>query len=103
MKVSLKKRGREWADGLYHLSYGMVELPEGKMKSREGTVVDADEIIDEMITTARETTKELGKIEGFSNEEAERLYYTIGMGALKYFMLKVDPKKKMLFNPKESI
>ena len=101
--LTLKKLGYKWADGLFHLSYGMVELPDGKMKSREGTVVDADELIDEMINTARETTKELGKIDGFSDEEAEKLYYTIGMGALKYFMLKVDPKKKMLFNPKESI
>ncbi len=101
--LTLKKLGYKWADGLFHLSYGMVELPDGKMKSREGTVVDADELIDEMINTARETTKELGKIDGFSDAEAEKLYYTIGMGALKYFMLKVDPKKKMLFNPKESI
>ncbi len=99
----LKKLGYKWAEECYHLSYGMVELPEGKMKSREGTVVDADDLIDEMIQTAKETTEELGKIEGFTKEEAENLYRIIGMGALKYFMLKVDPKKKMLFNPKESI
>ena len=99
----LKKMGYSWADGLKHLSYGMVELPEGKMKSREGTVVDADDLMDEMIATAEQTTRELGKIEGFSEEEAIKLYETIGLGALKYFMLKVDPKKKMLFNPQESI
>lgn len=100
---TLKKLGYAWADECYHLSYGMVELPEGKMKSREGTVVDADDLIKEMIDTAEATTKELGKIEGFSDAEAKNLYKTIGLGALKYFMLKVDPKKKMLFNPKESI
>jgi arginyl-tRNA synthetase len=99
----LKKLGYKWADGLFHLSYGMVELPEGKMKSREGTVVDADDLMDEMILTAEKTTKELGKIEDFTSEEAKKLYTTIGLGALKYFMLKVDPKKKMLFNPSESI
>lgn len=99
----LKKMGYAWADGLNHLSYGMVELPEGKMKSREGTVVDADDLMDEMIATAEQTTRELGKIEGFSETEAKKLYDTIGLGALKYFMLKVDPKKKMLFNPQESI
>jgi len=99
----LKKLGYDWAKDCYHLSYGMVELPEGKMKSREGTVVDADDLIKEMIDTARDTTKELGKIEDFTTEEAENLYRMIGMAALKYFILKVDPKKKMVFNPKESI
>ncbi|MGQ0827059.1 MAG: arginine--tRNA ligase [Bacteroidota bacterium] len=99
----LKKLGYAWADGLYHLSYGMVELPEGKMKSREGTVVDADDLMEEMINTAAATTKELGKVEGLTESEAQHLYQTIGLGALKYFMLKVDPKKKMLFNPAESI
>ena len=99
----LKKLGRPYADQLYHLSYGMVELPSGKMKSREGTVVDADDLIQEMIRTAKETTEQLGKTEGFSEEEADNLYKTLGLGALKYFILKVDPKKKMLFNPRESI
>ena len=99
----LKKLGYKWADGLYHLSYGMVELPEGKMKSREGTVVDADDLMDEMIATAAATSKELGKADGLNEAEANKLYQTIGLGALKYFMLKVDPKKKMLFNPAESI
>lgn len=99
----LKKLGYKWAAGCYHLSYGMVELPEGKMKSREGTVVDADDLMQEMVDTAREITKELGKIENFESKEAEDLYRTIGMGALKYFILKVDPKKKMLFNPRESV
>ena len=99
----LKKLGYAWSNGLYHLSYGMVELPEGKMKSREGTVVDADDLMQEMIDTATKTTKELGKVEGLSEAEANQLYDTIGMGALKYFMLKIDPKKKMLFNPAESI
>ncbi|MBI2270216.1 MAG: arginine--tRNA ligase [Bacteroidetes bacterium] len=101
--IVLKKLGYKWAESCYHLSYGMVELPEGKMKSREGKVVDADDLIKEMIDTARETTMELGKTAGQEQEEAEKLYYTIGLGALKYFILKVDPKKKMLFNPKESI
>lgn len=99
----LSKLGYKWAEGLYHLSYGMVELPEGKMKSREGTVVDADDLMQEMIDTAAVTSKELGKATDLSNEDAEKLYRTIGLGALKYFMLKVDPKKKMLFNPAESI
>ncbi len=99
----LKKLGYEWAKNLFHLSYGMVDLPSGKMKSREGTVVDADDLIKEMIDTSRETTKELGKTEGMSEAEAEELYRTIGLGALKYFILKVDPKKRMLFDPKESI
>ncbi len=101
--LTLKKLGYDWSAGLYHLSYGMVELPEGKMKSREGTVVDADELMQEMIDTAAATSKELGKAEGLSKEDSEKLYRTIGLGALKYFMLKVDPKKKMLFNPAESI
>jgi arginyl-tRNA synthetase len=99
----MKKLGRNYAEGLYHLSYGMVDLPSGKMKSREGTVVDADDLIQEMIETAATHTKELGKIEGFTDQQAEELYYTLGMGALKYFLLKVDPKKRMLFNPQESI
>ena len=99
----LKKFERPYADGMYHLSYGMVDLPSGKMKSREGTVVDADDLVSEMIQTAEEHTKELGKIDGFDDEEAKQLYETIGLGALKYFLLKVDPKKRMLFDPKESI
>jgi len=99
----LAKLGYSWANECYHLSYGMVELPEGKMKSREGTVVDADDLIDGMVATAKETTQELGKVDGFTPNELEELYQTIGLGALKYFILKVDPKKKMLFDPKESI
>lgn len=99
----LDKLGYTWAKECFHLSYGMVELPEGKMKSREGTVVDADDLINEMLSTAKQTTQELGKVEGFTESELESLYQTIGMGALKYFILKVDPKKKMLFDPKESI
>lgn len=99
----LKKLGYKWADQLYHLSYGMVELPEGKMKSREGTVVDADDLVQEMYLTAKEKSQELGKLESLSDEEKERSYETVGLGALKYFILKVDPKKKMLFNPAESI
>lgn len=99
----LKKLGYEWADQLYHLSYGMVELPEGKMKSREGTVVDADDLIQEMYQTAKEKSQELGKLETLSDEDKEKSYETVGLGALKYFILKVDPKKKMLFNPAESI
>ena len=103
LKATLKKLGKPYADGIFHLSYGMVDLPSGKMKSREGTVVDADELVAEMIETARQKTNELGKIDGFSKEEAEQLYHTLAMGALKYFLLKVDPKKRMLFNPEESI
>lgn len=99
----LDKLGYSWAKECYHLSYGMVELPEGKMKSREGTVVDADDLMQEMYETAEATTKELGKIDGFTDEEAKELYRNISLGALKYFILKVDPKKKMLFDPKESI
>jgi arginyl-tRNA synthetase len=99
----MRKLGRPYGDGLYHLSYGMVDLPTGKMKSREGTVVDADDLMQEMIDTAESHTKELGKIDGFSAEKAAELYEILGMGALKYFLLKVDPKKRMLFNPQESI
>ena len=99
----LKKLGYEWADQLFHLSYGMVELPEGKMKSREGTVVDADDLVEEMYKTAKEKSQELGKLESLSDVEKESSYETVGLGALKYFILKVDPKKKMLFNPAESI
>ncbi|MBC7745669.1 MAG: arginine--tRNA ligase [Flavobacterium sp.] len=99
----LNKLGKSWAKGLHHLSYGMVDLPSGKMKSREGTVVDADELIDEMMRTARERTEELGKVENFSAQEKEELYRMIGLGALKYFLLKVEPKKRLLFDPKESI
>jgi len=99
----LEKLGYDWAKECYHLSYGMVELPEGKMKSREGTVVDADDLMDGMVEAAREVTEASGKIDSFSQEEREALFTTIGMGALKYFILKVDPKKKMLFDPKESI
>ncbi|MBC6369108.1 arginine--tRNA ligase [Algoriphagus sp. AK58] len=99
----MRKLGRSYGPGLYHLSYGMVDLPTGKMKSREGTVVDADDLIQEMIETAEHHTKELGKIEGFTEEQAKELYEILGLGALKYFLLKVDPKKRMLFNPQESI
>jgi len=99
----LKKMGFDWAQNLHHLSYGMVDLPEGKMKSREGTVVDADELMREMTTTAGEISQELGKLEGYSKDEKESLYNIIGLGALKYYILKVDPKKRILFDPKESI
>lgn len=99
----LKKLGYEWADQLHHLSYGMVDLPSGKMKSREGTVVDADDLIVEMEDTARALSEELGKLDGFSEDEKTQLYTTLGLGALKYFILKVDPKKRMMFNPEESI
>lgn len=99
----LKKLGFEWADSLYHLSYGMVELPSGKMKSREGTVVDADDLMKEMTATAQSISEELGKLEGYSEEEKANLYEIIGLGALKYYMLKVDPKKQMMFNPEESV
>jgi arginyl-tRNA synthetase len=99
----MRKLGRSYGAGLYHLSYGMVDLPTGKMKSREGTVVDADELMEEMVATAAHHTKELGKIEGFTEAQATELYEILGMGALKYFLLKVDPKKRMLFNPQESI
>ncbi len=99
----LKKLNKPFSTGNYHLSYGMVDLPSGKMKSREGTVVDADDLMSEMIQTAKERTLELGKIEGFSEEESAELFHNLGLGALKYFLLKVDPKKRMLFNPEESI
>jgi arginyl-tRNA synthetase len=103
LKLVLKKLGYEWADKLYHLSYGMVELPEGKMKSREGTVVDADDLMDEMEATARQMSRELGKLEEYPEEERSRIYRQVGMGALKYFILKVDPKKNMTFDPRESV
>jgi arginyl-tRNA synthetase len=99
----LKKLGRPYADGLHHLSYGMVDLPGGKMKSREGTVVDADDLVAEMIETAKAKTLELGKIEDFTGDEAHQLYRILALGALKYFLLKIDPRKRMLFNPEESI
>lgn len=99
----LKKLGFDWADSLYHLSYGMVELPSGKMKSREGTVVDADDLMAEMTTTAQTISEDLGKLDGYSEDEKAVLFKTIGLGALKYYMLKVDPKKQMLFNPEESV
>ncbi len=103
LKLVLKKLGYEWSDNIYHLSYGMVELPEGKMKSREGTVVDADDLIADMVSTAREMSDELGKLDGCSEEEAANIFRMVGLGALKYFILKVDPKKTMLFDPRESI
>lgn len=103
LALILKKLGYEWADRLYHLSYGMVELPEGKMKSREGTVVDADDLMDEMFDTAKEMSHDLGKLDGFAEEEKNRIFNIIGMGALKYFILKVDPKKNMVFDPRESV
>jgi arginyl-tRNA synthetase len=103
LKIVLKKLGKEWAENILHLSYGMVELPHGKMKSREGTVVDADDLMQEMYDTAKATTAELGKIEDFTEQEADDLYKTVSLGALKYFILKVDPKKQMMFNPAESI
>ncbi|MFY0591120.1 arginine--tRNA ligase [Roseivirga sp.] len=99
----LKKLGYSWASACYHLSYGMVDLPSGKMKSREGTVVDADDLMKEMANTAKARTEELGKIDGFTADQAEKLYEMLGLGAIKYFLLKVDPKKRMLFNPAESI
>nr|WP_321452174.1 arginine--tRNA ligase [uncultured Carboxylicivirga sp.] len=103
LAILLDKLGLEWGKDLVHFSYGMVELPEGKMKSREGTVVDADDLMKDMIDTARDMSKELGKLEGYSEEEAEKVYKTIALGALKYFILKVDPRKNMTFDPKESI
>jgi len=99
----LKKLGFDWAKSLYHLSYGMVDLPSGKMKSREGTVVDADDLILEMANTAQEISQDLGKLEGYDDNEKQSIYGTIGLGALKYFILKVDPKKRILFDPKESV
>ncbi len=103
LAMVLKKLGYSWSDRLYHLSYGMVELPEGKMKSREGTVVDADDLMDEMESTARQMSDELGKLGEFEEAEKSRIYRQVGMGALKYFILKVDPKKNMTFDPKESV
>ncbi len=103
LQLICKRLQLPYANDIYHLSYGMVELPTGKMKSREGTVVDADDLIDEMVTIAREHTENLGKVKDFSEEELNILYDTIGLGALKYFLLRVDPKKKMIFNPDESI
>lgn len=103
LKLILQKMGYKWAKGISHLSYGMVDLPSGKMKSREGTVVDADDIMQEMEATAASTARELGKIDDLDKEERDQLFRTIGLGALKYFILKVDPKKNMLFNPEESI
>lgn len=103
LSLVLGKLGYDWHDKIYHLSYGMVELPQGKMKSREGTVVDADDLIQGMVDTSREMSQELGKLEGYSTEDAEKVYNIVGLGALKYFILKVDPKKNMMFNPQESI
>ena len=103
LKLILKKLGFDWSDNIYHLSYGMVELPEGKMKSREGTVVDADDLLEKMYNTARETSMELGKIDHMDEAEQDGLFRTLSLGALKYFIIKVDPKKTMLFDPKESI
>ncbi len=103
LKLVLKKLGYDWSDNIYHLSYGMVELPEGKMKSREGTVVDADDLMADMVATAREMSDELGKLDGCTEEEADAICNMVGLGALKYFILKVDPKKTMLFDPRESI
>ena len=103
LKLVLKKLGYDWSDNIYHLSYGMVELPEGRMKSREGTVVDADDLIEDMVDTAREMSQELGKLDGCSEAEANEVCRMVGLGALKYFILKVDPKKTMLFDPRESI
>ena len=103
LSILLDKLGFEWGKSLVHFSYGMVELPEGKMKSREGTVVDADDLMEEMISTAKETSNELGKLDGLSQEEADNIARIVGLGALKYFILKVDARKNMTFNPKESI
>jgi len=103
LKLIAAKLGLPGAEGIFHLSYGMVELPTGKMKSREGTVVDADDLVDEMINISRQKTEELGKVKDFTEEELVELYDTIGLGALKFYLLRVDPKKKMVFNPEESI
>ncbi len=103
LKLILGKLGFKWSDAIYHMSYGMVELPEGKMKSREGTVVDADDLVEKMYNTAKETSLELGKLEGMSEEEQDALFRMLSLGAMKYFILKVDPRKTMLFDPKESI
>ncbi len=103
LKLILQKLGKPYADGIYHLSYGMVELPHGRMKSREGTVVDADDLMNAMINTAKKHTEELGKVKDFSTDELQELYRTLGLGAMKFYLLRVDPKKKMVFNPEESI
>jgi len=103
LKLILQKLGKPYANGIYHLSYGMVELPTGRMKSREGTVVDADDMIEEMVNVARKKTEELGKVKDFTETELKELYDTIALGAIKFFLLRVDPKKKMIFNPEESI
>ncbi len=103
LKLILKKLGFDWADSIYHLSYGMVELPEGKMKSREGTVVDADDLLEKMYNTAKETSLELGKLDDMTPQEQDELFRMLSLGALKYFIIKVDPRKTMLFDPKESI
>lgn len=103
LKLILQKLNEPCAPGIYHMSYGMVELPTGRMKSREGTVVDADDMMDEMIAMAKKNTEELGKVDGFTDDELNQLYETLGMGALKFYLLRVDPKKKMIFNPQESI
>ncbi|GAB3238705.1 arginine--tRNA ligase [Hymenobacter seoulensis] len=103
LKAVLKKLGKSYADAIYHLSYGMVDLPSGKMKSREGTVVDADELVREVVEAAKAATLEKGKTEGLTDEQAAELYHMLGLGALKYYLLKVDPKKRMLFNPEESV
>ncbi len=103
LKLILQKLGKPYADGIYHLSYGMVELPSGRMKTREGTVVDADDMIEELKKVAREKTEELGKVKDFNPGELNELYDTIALGALKFFLLRVDPKKRMIFNPEESI
>ena len=103
LKLILQKLGKPYAEGVYHLSYGMVELPTGRMKSREGTVVDADDMVDEMVNVAKQKTEELGKVKDFTDAELKELYDTIALGALKFFLLRVDPKKKMIFNPEESI
>lgn len=103
LKLILKKMGKPYADGVYHLSYGMVELPTGRMKSREGTVVDADDLVEEMVNVARKKTEELGKVEDFTEQELKELYDTLALGALKFYLLRVDPKKRMIFNPEESI
>jgi arginyl-tRNA synthetase len=103
LQLILQKLGKKYANGIYHLSYGMVELPSGRMKSREGTVVDADDLVAEMISVAKKKTEELGKVKDFNEDELEELYQTLALGALKFYLLRVDPKKKMIFNPEESI
>ncbi|MCH5598687.1 arginine--tRNA ligase domain-containing protein [Niabella ginsengisoli] len=103
LKLILQKLGKPYADSIHHLSYGLVELPSGRMKTREGTVVDADDLMDELVNVAAAKTEELGKVSGFSEAELKELYETIALGALKFFLLRVDPKKRMVFNPEESI